>query len=191
MAQTFTTTAVSSGEGVQYDYPQVMARGVRGQIASGMDTTVISGSNETAGYVAYGIPVVANSGGVLPNSFRGATTAGAILGILARSHVNEKDGRPMPTVAPTVYTDGVPPLKAGNILTKGQIYLEVMEAVAPGDTLRYHKSGANSGKWGKTASAGNTLALAAGNWVIRKSGDAQTVMVLELNTPGALTFTAD
>jgi hypothetical protein len=104
--------------------------------------------------------------------------------------VNEKSGIPAPATAPT-YTEGVPDLKAVNILTQGTMYLQVMEAVAPGDTLRFHKSGTNAGKWGKTASAGHTLALAAGGWVIRKAGAAGLVLALEINTPAQLSFTAD
>lgn len=190
MAQTFTPTAVSSGEGAQLSYAMNLDRGLPGQIADLTSVTVISGANETGSVLAYGVPVAANSAGVLNNSCKLATAAGAILGISVRTAVNEKVGIPAPGAAPS-YTEGVPDLKAVNILTKGVIYLEVMEAVAPGDALRFHKSGTNAGKWGKTASAGHTLALAAGGWVIRKAGAAGLVLALEINTPAALTFTAD
>jgi hypothetical protein len=190
MAITFTPTAVSSGEGAQFNYKLTQARGVPGQIADLSGSRVISGNNETGAVIAYGVPVAANASGVLPNSCKLATAAGAILGISVRTSVNEKIGIPAPGAAPS-YTEGVPDLKSVNVLTQGTIYLQVMEDVAPGDTLRFHKSGANAGKWGKTASAGNTLALAAGGWVIRKGGSTSQVLALEINTPAQLSFTAD
>lgn len=193
MAQTFTPTAVTSGEGVQYNYPMQMDLGLPGQIADLAIARVITGNNETGLPIPYGIPVVANSSGVLNNSCKPATGAGAALGITARSAVHEKLILPMvgegPDPADSV--DGIPPLKEVNLITQGTVYLLVMEAVAPGDTLRFHKSGSNAGKWGKTASNGNTLALVAGNWAIRKGAAAGQVVALELNTPAALTFTAD
>lgn len=190
MAQTFTPTAVSSGEGAQLSYDMQLLRGIPGQIADLSISRVVSGNNETGSSIAYGVPVTANSSGVLANSCKLATTAVAILGISARSAVFEKTGVPAIGSAPS-YTEGVPDLKAVNILTQGTIYLEVMETVNPGDNLRFHKSGANAGKWGKTASAGNTLLLGAGGWVIRKGGTSSQVLALEINTPAQLSFTAD
>lgn len=190
MAQTFTPTAVTSGEGAQYDYPLQLNIGIPGQIADLGNLRVITGANETGSLLAYGVPVVTNSSGLLANSCRLASGAGAILGITARSSTQEKQNIPAIGSAPS-YSEGIPNLKAVNILTQGTIYLEVMEAVALGDTLRFHKSGANTGKWGKTASAGNTLALAAGGWVIRRAGAVGLVLELEINTPAQLTFTAD
>lgn len=190
MAQTFTPTAVTSGEGVQYNYPLQLDRGLPGQVADLASARVITGANETGSLLAYGVPVAANSGGVLANSCQLATGAGAILGITLRSATQEKQNIPAIGSAPN-YSEGIPNLKAVNILTQGTIYLEVMEAVGPGDTLRFHKSGTYAGKWGKTASNGNTLALAAGGWVIRKAGSAGQVLALEINTPAQLTFTAD
>lgn len=190
MAQTFTPTAVSSGEGAQLSYAMQQDRGIPGQIADLSNMRVITGANETGAAVAYGVPVIANSSGVLVNSFKLANVAGAILGVTARTAVYEKTGIPAIGSAPS-YTEGVPDFKAGNILTQGTIYLEVMETVVAGDNLRFHKSGANAGKWGKTSSAGNTLLLAAGGWVIRKGGTSSQVLALEINTPAQLTFTAD
>lgn len=190
MAQTFTPTTVTSGEGAQFDYPLNLDRGIPGQIADLSPVHIITGANETGAYLAYGVPVAANGSGVLNNSCKLAAAAGAILGITARTAVHEKSGIPAPGTAPS-YTEGVPDLGAVNILTQGTIYLEVMEAVAPGDTLRFHKSGTNAGKWGKTASAGHTLALAAGGWKIRKAGAVGLVLAVEINTPAELTFTAD
>jgi hypothetical protein len=190
MAQTFTPTAISSGEGAQLDYPMNKDRGLPGQIADISFSRLITGANETGGFIAYGVPVVANGSGLLANSCQLATAAGAILGVTARSAVHEKTGIPAFATPPS-YSEGIPTGKSVNILTQGTLYLELMEAVVPGDTLRFHKSGTNAGKWGKTASAGHTLALAAGGWVIRKSGAVGLVLALEINTPAQLSFTAD
>lgn len=190
MTQTFTPTAVSSGPGAQFDYPLQLDRGLPGQIANLALCQVVTGANETNGLIAYGVPVAVNGSGLLANSCQLATAAGAILGITARSAVHEKVGIPAPEAAAS-YSEGIPALKAVNILTKGVIYLEVMEAVAIGAALRFHKSGTHAGKWGTAASANNTLALAAGGWVIRKAGAAGLVLALEINTPAQLSFTAD
>jgi hypothetical protein len=116
-----------------------------------------------------------------------AITAGVILGITMRSEVHEKAGWD----ATVPYAEGIPVNQEGGILTQGSIMLPVWETVAVGAALRYFKSGANAGRWGTTASAGNSLNLAAGGWVIRRAGNASTLLVLEINTPGQLSFTAD
>ena len=110
--------------------------------------------------------------------------AGAVIGISARSHVFEKNG-------PPGYEDGIPSGSAVNILTAGFIYLPVWEAVAIGDALRYFKSGANAGLWGKTASAGNSLLFPSGNWSIRKGAGAGQVIQVEFNFPAGVSVTAD
>ena len=134
-----------------------------------------------------GVPLVRNGSGVLPNSAQVASGAGALLGISVLTDVHELGSRD----AATPYQAGIRPDHAVNILKEGAIYIEVFEAVAPGDALRYFKSGANAGKWGKTASAGNSLALAAGAWEIERGAAAGGLLVLRVNAPAALTFTAD
>jgi len=185
MALIVTTTASSVDDGAQIAYPLIADRGLPGQIADLRDANITTGHNETAARIPFGIPVRLNSSGVLPNSCTPLTAAGSILGLTARTAVAERDG---PSGS---YADGIPVGAAVNILTRGPIYLEVIEGVALTDSLRYFKSGANAGKWGKTASAGNSLLLTAGNWAIRKAGAVGTVLLLEINTPAALAFTAD
>lgn len=187
MAQTFTPTAGDGIDGAQNSYPQNMDRGNPGQIADNSIVRAISGANETAARIPFGIPVVTNGSGVLPNSMTPATIAGAILGITIRSEVHEKAGWD----APVPYAEGIPINQEGGILTQGTIMLRVWETVAVGAALRYFKSGVNAGRWGTTVSAGNSLNLAAGGWVIRRAGNASTLLVLEINTPGQLSFTAD
>ena len=185
MALIVSPTASTVDDGAQVAYPLTMDRGNPGQIADLREATITTGHNETAARIPFGIPVRLNGSGVLNNSCTPLTAAGSILGLTARTAVQERD-------APsTNYADGIPIGAAVNILTRGPIYLEVIEAVALTDSLRYYKSGANAGKWGKTASAGNSLLLSAGNWAIRKAGAAGLVLLLEINTPAALAFTAD
>lgn len=184
MALTFTTTASTTDDGAQIAYAMIGDRGFPGQIATIGPSTILTGANETGARIAYGVPLGLNGSGVLPNSASVRTTAGALLGISVRTQVSMRDG-------PTSYADGIPDGAAINILTQGLIFLEVYEALAIGDALRYFKSGTNIGKWGKTASTGNSLALAAGGWVIRKAAAAGGVAVVEINTPAQLTVTAD
>jgi hypothetical protein len=185
MALIVTPNASSVDDGAQIAYPLAADRGLPGQIADLTEATIRAGHNETAARIPFGIPVRLNGSGLLNNSCTPLTAAGAILGLTARTAVAERDG---PSGA---YADGIPIGAAVNILTRGPIYLEVIEAVALTDSLRYFKSGTNAGKWGKTASAGNSLLLTAGNWAIRKAGAVGTVLLLEINTPAALSFTAD
>jgi hypothetical protein len=187
MAQTFTPTVGNTIDGAQNSYPMGMDRGNPGQIADNSIVRAISGANETAARIGFGIPVIINGSGVLPNSMTPAITTGVILGITMRSEVHEKAGWD----ATVPYAEGIPVNQEGGILTQGSIMLPVWETVAVGAALRYFKSGANAGRWGTTASAGNSLNLAAGGWVIRRAGNASTLLVLEINTPGQLSFTAD
>lgn len=184
MALVSTPAASAVDDGAQINYPMAPDLGVAGQIATTSHTRILSGNNETGNRIAYGVPLGTNSTGVLPNSVQMRTTAGTLIGISARSHVFEKAGPPN-------YEDGIPSGSAVNILTAGFIYLPVWEAVAATDSLRFFKSGANAGFWGKTASAGNSLLLPAGNWSIRKGGAAGQVIQVEFNFPAGLSLTAD
>ena len=183
----FTTNASSVDDGAQISYPVQADRGLPGQIATSAPTTILTGANETGSRLLYGVPLATNGSGLLPNSVTTRTTAGAILGISARTAAFERGG---PDSSPA-YADGIPDGRAVNILTRGPIYLDAWEAIAIGANLRYFKSGTNIGRWGVTASAGNSLLLAAGGWAIRKAAAAGGVVMVEINTPAALTFTAD
>jgi hypothetical protein len=184
MALVSTPTVSTVDDGAQISYPMTADLGIAGQIATTGDTRTLSGNNETAVRIAYGVPLGLNNSGLLPNSVQMRTTAGAVIGISARSHVYERGG-------PPGYEDGIPPGSAVNILTAGFIYLPVWEDVAITDALRFFKSGVNAGLWGKTASAGNSLLLPAGNWSIRKGAAAKSVVQVEFNFPAGISLTAD
>lgn len=188
MAQTYTNNAGTGPQtGIGRDYPMQLAIGRIGELADISHSTIISGNNETAGRIPFGVPLVRNSAGVLPNSVQVASAAGAILGLSVLTDVHEVSHRQ----AAAPYAEGIEPLDAVNILKVGAIYIEVYQAVAVTDALRYFKSGVNAGKWGTTASAGNSLQLTAGSWEIEKGAAAGGLLILRVNAPGALAFTAD
>ncbi len=188
MAQTYTNNPGTGPQtGVGRDYPMQLAIGRIGELADISHSTIISGNNETASRIPFGVPLVRNGSGVLPNSVQVASAAGAILGLSVLTDVHEVAHR----TAAVPYAEGIEPNDAVNILKVGAIYIETYQAVALGAALRYFKSGANAGKWGTTASAGNSLLLSAGNWEIEKPAASAGLLVLRINAPGALTFTAD
>jgi hypothetical protein len=91
----------------------------------------------------------------------------------------------------TPYQEGIAPNDAVNILKVGAIYIDCWESLAPGNALRYFKSGTNAGRWGKTASAGNSLLFSAGGWEIERPAAAGGLAILRINTPAGLVVTAD
>jgi len=187
MAQTFTNNAGSVFAGVGRDYPMQLAVGRIGELADISNSLIISGSNETTARIAFGIPVIRNGSGVLPNSVTPAVAASTILGITVLTDVHEVSHRQ----AATPYAEGIEPNDAVNILKVGAIYIDCWESLAPGNALRYFKSGTNAGRWGKTASAGNSLAFSAGGWEIERPAAAGGLAILRINTPAALVVTAD
>ena len=187
MAQTFTNNAGSVFAGVGRDYPMQMGVGRIGELADISNSTTISGNNETAARILFGIPVIRNGSGVLPNSCTPAVAASTILGITYLTDVHEVSHRH----AATPYQEGIEPNRAVTILKVGAIYLDCWETLAPGNNLRYFKSGANAGRWGKTASAGNSLLFSAGGWEIERPAAAGGLAIVRFNTPAALVVTAD
>jgi hypothetical protein len=187
MAQTFTNNIGTVHAGVGRDYPMQMAIGRVGELFDISDSLIISGSNETNARIGFGLPLVRNSSGSLPNSAQVASAAGTLLGLSLMTDVNELTHQQ----AAVPYAGGVPAGGAISILKRGAIYIETVEAISAGNALRFYKSGPNAGKWGKTASAGNGLQLSAGAWEIERGAVAAGLAVLRINTPAALVFTAD
>lgn len=187
MPQTYTNNAGTGFQGVGRDYPMQLAPGRIGELADISRSLIIAGNNETTGRIGFGLPLARNGSGVLPNSVAIASAAGAILGLSVLTDVNEISHRQ----AAVPYAEGVEPNDAVNILKQGAIYLDVFQAVVPGNPLRYYRTGANAGRWGTAASVGVSLALTAGNWEIERGAGANGLLVLRVNAPGALTFTAD
>jgi hypothetical protein len=188
MAQTYTNT-IGSGNNmaVGRNYDMQMAIGRIGDLADISDCLIITGNNETTGRIPFGVPLVRNGSGVLPNSVSVASAAGALFGISVRTDATEASHRQ----ASTPYAEGVEPLDVLNVLKQGAVFLETYQTVNATSSLRYYKSGTNAGKWGTTVSAGNSLLLAAGNWEIERAVTGAGLLVVRFNTPAALTFTAD
>jgi hypothetical protein len=187
MAQTFTNNPGTVFAGVGRDYSMQMGIGRIGELADISSSTTISGNNETAARILFGIPVIRNGSGVLPNSCTPAVAASTILGITYLTDVHEVSHRD----AATPNQEGIKPGGAVNILKVGAIYLDCCESLAPGNSLRYFKSGTNAGRWGKTASAGNSLLFSAGGWEIERPAAAGGLAIVRFNTPAALVVTAD
>jgi hypothetical protein len=164
-----------------------MGIGRIGELADISSSTTISGNNETTSRILFGIPVIRNGSGVLPNSVTPAVAASTILGLTVLTDVHEVSHRE----AATPYQEGIAPNDAVNILKVGAIYIDCWESLAPGNALRYFKSGTNAGRWGKTASAGNSLLFSAGGWEIERPAAAGGLAILRINTPAGLVVTAD
>jgi hypothetical protein len=186
MAQTFTNNAGTS-TGVGRDYPMQMGIGRIGELADISNSTIISGNNETTSRILFGIPVIRNSSGVLPNSVTPAVAASTIVGLTVLTDVHEVSHRE----AATPYQEGIAPNDAVNLLKVGAIYIDCWESLAPGNSLRYFKSGTKVGRWGKTASTGNSLLFSAGGWEIERPAAAGGLAILRINTPAGLVVTAD
>jgi hypothetical protein len=187
MAQTFTNNAGTVFAGVGRDYPMQMGIGRIGELADISNSTIISGNNETAARILFGIPLIRNGSGVLPNSVTPAVAASTIFGFSVLTDVHEVSHRE----AATPYQEGIAPNDAVNVLKVGAIYLDCWESLAPGNALRYFKSGVNAGRWGKTASTGNSLNFSAGGWEIERPAAAGGLAIVRFNTPAALVVTAD
>jgi hypothetical protein len=187
MAQTFTNNAGTVFAGVGRDYPMQMGIGRIGELADISNSTIISGNNETTARILFGIPLIRNGSGVLPNSVTPAVAASTIFGLSVLTDVHEVSHRQ----AATPYQEGIEPNDAVNVLKVGAIYIDCWESLAPGNALRYFKSGIYAGRWGKTASTGNSLNFSAGGWEIERPAAAGGLAIVRFNTPAALVVTAD
>jgi hypothetical protein len=187
MAQTFTNNAGTVFAGVGRDYPMQMGIGRIGELADISNSTIIGGNNETAARILFGIPLIRNGSGVLPNSVTPAVAASTIFGFSVLTDVHEVSHRQ----AATPYQEGIEPNDAVNVLKVGALYIDCWESLAPGNALRYFKSGVNAGRWGKTASTGNSLNFSAGGWEIERPAAAGGLAIVRFNTPAALVVTAD
>ena len=187
MAQTFTNNAGSVFAGVGRDYPMQLGIGRGGELADISNSTIVSGNNETAARILFGIPLIRNGSGVLPNSVTPAVAASTIFGFSVLTDVHQVSH----CQAATPYQKGIEPNDAVNVLKVGALYIDCWESLAPGNPLRYFKSGANAGRWGKTASVGNSLNFSAGGWEIERPAAAGGLAIVRFNTPAALVVTAD
>lgn len=189
MVQSFGAPVLGTDtETVPVGYPMQLINAVAGQVADLQAANIVSGTNETANRIAFGIPLVRNGSGVLPNSAQPMAAAGTLLGIHARTHATQIGPRTGPGAG---YAEGATPGGQVNILKQGSIYLPVMATVNPGNALRYHRAGANAGLWGTAASVGNTLLLAAGAFEIQRGAVNGGFILVYFNTPAVIAVTAD
>jgi hypothetical protein len=90
---------------------------------------------------------------------------------------------------------GYPDKETVNVVSKGVVWVYSVDAIALGDAVRFYKAdhsgttaGAFLGRFGKTAVATKTVAVAGARWLSETT--AAGLVLLELDIPGQ-TYTAD
>lgn len=205
MAVTFTNTIVTSPEGVQGDYPQELVAGHEGMLADLQAYVSRSYRNQTGAAIPFGRLVATDNTPTTNDVYAVELAGGAtgIVGITIDSYTFEAVGSPVYNRDPSpIRTDadgneyvGYPDKQSLNVMSKGVIWVHTVEAVELGDDVRAFivddsgsTSGADIGRFGTTAVANKTVAIAGARW-LSETSEAGLVL-LELDIP-ASTFTAD
>ena len=207
MAVTFTNTIVTDPKGVQGDYPLELIPGHEGMLVDLQAYVSRSYYNQSGGAIPFGRLLQLDTDPVTNDVYACELAAGAtnVIGISIDSFAFEAAERKNTAYIgnPTWLREdaegkehvGYPEEQALNVMSKGVIWVYTVEAVAMGDDVRAFitdqsgtTSGADQGRFGKTASVGNTVLIAGARWLSEttEAGLAQ----LELDIP-ASTFTAD
>ena len=205
MAVTFTNTIVNNPEGVQGSYPQELVAGHEGMLADLQAYVSRSYRNQTGAAIPFG-RLVATDSSPASNDAYAVELAGGVNGIVGitidsltfetvSQPVYNRDPSPIRTDAEGTEHVGYPDKQSLNVMSKGVIWVYTVEAVSLGDDVRAFisdqsgsTSGADQGRFGSTASAGNTVAIAGARWLSETTGAG--LALLELDIP-ASTFTAD
>ena len=204
MAVTFTNSIVTDPEGVQGSYPQELVAGHEGMLADLQAYVSRSYRNQTGAAIPFGRLVATDdTAGNDVYAVKLADAATGVVGITIDSYTFEAVGQPVYKRDPSpIRTDaegtehvGYPDKQSLNVMSKGVIWVHTVEAVSLGDDVRAFisdqsgsTSGADQGRFCKTADAGNTVAISAARW-LSETTEAGLVL-LELDIP-ASTFTAD
>ena len=205
MAVTFTTTAVTSPEGVQGSYPQELTAGHEGMLADLQAYVSRSYVNQSGGALPFGRLLQVDNTPTTNDVYAVELAAGAsnIVGIATDSLTFEASSGSTYTGTPSaIRTDaegtehvGYPNTQSLNVVSKGVIYVYTVEAVALGSDVRAFisdysgtTSGADAGRFGTTAVTGNTVLIGGARWLSETTGAG--LALLELDIP-ASTFTAD
>jgi hypothetical protein len=207
MAVTFTNTIVTSPEGVQGDYPLVTVKGHEGMLADLQAYVSRSYYNQTGAAIPFGRLLQIDSTPSTNDVYASELAAGVtnIIGISIDSFTFEaaEAKNSSYTGNPTwIRTDaeggehvGYPDTQILNVMSKGVIWVYAVEAVSLGDDVRAFisdqsagTSGADQGRFGSTAAAGNTVLIGGARWLSETTEAG--LALLELDIP-ASTFTAD
>lgn len=207
MAVTFTNTIVTNPDGVQGDYPLELVVGHEGMLADLQAYVSRSYRNQTGACIPFGRLLQIDNTPTTNDVYAVELAAGAtnIVGISIDSLTFEavEDKNSAYTGNPTWIREdaegekhvGYPDKQTLNVMSKGVIWVYTVEAVALGDDVRAFisdqsgtTSGADQGRFGSTASAGNTVLIGGARWLSETTEAG--LALLELDIP-ASTFTAD
>jgi hypothetical protein len=202
MAVTFTATTVSSPTGAQGSYPLREAVGHEGGIADLQAYVCRSYRNQSGAAIPFGSLVMTDNAPTTNDALAVelATATTLIQGLAVHSLVAEGTtlGAAYTPIPTPYYSDGrigYADKETVNVVSKGVVWVYSVEAVALGDAVRFYKAdysgttaGAFLGRFGKTAVATKTVAVAGARWVSETT--AAGLVLLELDIPGQ-TYTAD
>lgn len=206
MAVTFTATTVANAVGVQGDYPQELTSGHEGMLADLQAYVSRSYRNQSGAAIPFGRLVQSDTTPGTNDAYAVELAASAtanIAGIAIDSLTFEASSGSTYTGTPTAIRSdaagtehvGYPDKQTLNVLSKGVIWVYTVEAVALGSDVRAFitdqsagTAGADQGRFGATASAGNTVLIGGARWLSETTGAG--LALLELDIP-ASTFTAD
>jgi hypothetical protein len=202
MAVAFTATTVSNPTGAQGSYPLREAVGHEGGIADLQAYVCRSYRNQSGAAIPFGSLVMTDNAPTTndPYAVELATGITLIQGIAVHSLVTEGTTlgaayTPIPTPFFSDGRIGYPDKETVNVVSKGVVWVFSVDAIALGDAVRFYKAdhsgttaGAFHGRFGKTAVATKTVAVAGARWLSETT--AAGLVLLELDIPGQ-TYTAD
>ena len=207
MAVTFTNTIVTDPEGVQGSYPLELIKGHEGMLADLQAYVSRSYYNQSGGAIPFGRLLQIDNDPVTNDVYACELAAGVenIIGISIDCFTFEAAERKNTHYVgqPTWLRDdaegnshvGYPEEQVLNVMSKGVIWVHTVEAVELGDDVRAFvadysatTSGADQGRFGTTAVAGNTVLIGGARWLSETTEAG--LALLELDIP-ASTFTAD
>lgn len=207
MAVTFTATSVTKPKGVQGDYPLELVVGHEGMLADLQAYVSRSYYNQTGAAIPFGRLLQIDNTPTTNDVYAVELAAGAtnIVGISIDCYTFEGVeyenthyiGNPtwIREDAEGEKHVGYPNEQVLNVMSKGVIWVHTVEAVELGDEVRAFiadysgtTSGADQGRFGKTAVGGSTVAITGARWLSETTEAG--LALLELDIP-ASTFTAD
>lgn len=205
MAITFTETSVTNPLGVQGSYPLELTVGHEGMLADLQAYVSRSYYNQSGAAIPFGRLLQIDNTPTTNDVYAVELAAGGtnIVGISIDCFTFEAASQTAYDKVPTWFrTDaegtkhvGYPEQQALNVMSKGVIWVHTVEAISLGDDVRAFTSdqsagttGADQGRFGSTAAAGNTVLIGGARWLSETTEAG--LALLELDIP-ASTFTAD
>jgi len=161
------------------NYNVAFDAGVPGSSASGIAPTIVAKTNANGSVMAYGRAVVQGTSAkdvILPTS-----TKTDLVGIVYRDYQYE-------SVQTSDGAEGVPDKKEISVMIYGDIWVEVEEAVAPGDAVYFRIAASPQaggptivGKFRKSADTSTATLVTKARWVTSTTG--AVIAQLRINLP--------